>query len=97
MRQFAGMGAAEQVRPPGRAVQQRPAGEHRVRVPGGLERIRQVGEGVPRRGQDPHPHGRADLDDVPVADRHPVEGHLVGRVDVVRRPGGQASASPPVT
>ena len=94
VRQLVGVDAAEQVRPPGRAVQQRPAGEHRVRVTGGLQHIRQVGEGVPRGGQHPDPHHRADLDDVPVGDRHPVEGHLVGRVDVVGRPGGERQRQP---
>jgi len=40
-------------------------------------------------GQHPHPDDRADLDHVPVADRHAVEGHLVGRVDVVGGASGQ--------
>jgi len=87
--------AAEQVRAPGGPVQQRPSGEHRVRVTGGFQHVRQVGERVTGGAHHPHPHDRADLDQVPVADRHPVEGHLVCRVDVVGGADGQREGQAP--
>ena len=40
-----------------------------------------------RGGQHPHPHPAADRDHVPIGDAGPVEGHLVGGVDVVSGPG----------
>ena len=94
MRQLVGVAGAEQVRPAGRAVQQRPAGEHRVRAARGLQHVGQVGERVPGGGYDPDPHHRADLDQVPVSGRNPVEGHRIGRVDVVGRPGGARQRQP---
>ena len=85
--QLVGARAAEQVRPAGRAVQQRAAGEDRAHLAGGLERVRQVRERVPGRGQHPDPQHRTDLDEIPVTGGHPVEGHLIGPVDVIGRPG----------
>ena len=41
-----------------------------------------------------HPQHRADLDDVAIFHRNPVEGHRVGRVDVVGRPGGPGQRQP---
>jgi len=47
-----------------------------------------------RGGQHPHPHPVADRDHVPIGDAGPVEGHLVGGVDVVGRPGGPGQRQP---
>ncbi len=85
---------AEQVRPAGRAVQQRAAGEDRAHLAGGLERVRQVRERVPGRGQHPDPQHRTDLDEIPVTGGHPVEGHLIGPVDVIGRPGRPRQRQP---
>jgi hypothetical protein len=49
---------------------------------------------MPGGGDDPDPHDRADVDDVPVANRHPMEGHLIGRVDVVGGPGRPRQSQP---
>jgi len=92
--QLVGVGGTEQIRPAGRAVQQRAAGEHRMRAAAGLEHVGQMGEGVPRRGQHPDPQHRADLDDVAIFHRHAVEGHRIGGVDVVGRPGGPGQRQP---
>ena len=79
---------AEQVGAAGGAEQQRAAGEHAEVLAVRLEGVGQVGERVAGRGDDGHAHRRADLDDVAVADRRPVEGDVVGGVHVVRGAGG---------
>ena len=87
---------AEQVRPPGRAVQQRPAGEHRGRLPGAgvLQHVGQVGERVPRGGDDLYGHRPADRDRVAVGDGDPVEADLIGGVHVIRRAGRSGQGQP---
>jgi len=78
--ELVGVLLAEQVGAAGRPEQQRAAGEDGGLV--ALEHVGQVGEGVAGREDRPDPHV-AHLDDVAVADRGPLEGHVVVGVDVV--------------
>jgi hypothetical protein len=79
----------EQVRAAGFPVQQRAAGEYRYLLAAACvgEHIRQVSECVARRGDRGDPHPLADLDHLTVAQRGPLEGHLVLGVDQVGRAG----------